>query len=404
MKVLFIVTSFIRDEKDVINPWMIETIEQLKSRGVEVTVYTSAWRGLRDHEVRGIPVRRFHYLPARLEILSHDRTIPDQIKQNKLVLLLVAPYLLFGVLGLRRLLKKERFDVIHVHWPFPLGIFGYFAGKWARAPVINEFYGVELRWVFNRMPIFIPFVRWILNYSDLVVAISSHTRSEIERIAPVKVEVVPYGSAVPAVKPAEAGQPDPGRTRRILFVGRLVERKGVEYLIRAVPELELPFPVELDIVGGGPEEESLRELVRLLGLAGRVNLAGRVSNERLKEFYAGCDCFVLPAIVDSRGDTEGLGVVMIEALSYRKPVVASALGGIVDVIHHDQTGLLVPEKDPRALAAAIRRLLTDEALSRRLGEEGFRFISRYFDWNRIAGRWLELYAEIVGRSKKGQPL
>jgi glycosyltransferase involved in cell wall biosynthesis len=400
MKVLFIVTSFQRDESDVINPWMIETIQQLKLRGVEVTVYTSAWRGLGDHEVGGILVRRFHYCPRALEILSHERTIPDQIKDNKLKTLLVVPYMLFGLLRLRKLLKKEHFDIIHVHWPFPLAIFGYFAARWARAPVVNEFYGVELRWVRNKMPVFMPFIRWILKTSDLVVAISSHTRSEIERIAHVRIEIVPYGSPVPPLTEQRTADKDPSRTRRVLFVGRLVERKGVEFLVRAMKELDLPFPVELNIVGAGPEEENLRSLVQQLGLADRVNLAGRVSNVELKEYYASCDCFVLPAIIDSRGDTEGLGVVLIEALSYRKPVVASALGGIVDIIHHEKTGLAVPEKDPKALAGAISRLLTDQNLSRRLAEDGYKFVQRYFDWNRITDKWLSLYQELIARKNK----
>ena len=400
MKVLFIVTSFHRDENDVINPWMLETIQQLKSRGVEVTVYTSAWRGLGDHEVSGVPVRRFHYCPRSLEILSHERTIPDQLKENRLKILLVAPYMFFGLLRLRKLLKREHFDIIHVHWPFPLAVFGLFARRWARAPVVNEFYGVELRWVLNKMPVFKPFVRWILKSSDLVVAISSHTKSEIERIASVRTEIVPFGSPVQSKPELKADEKDPGRTRRVLFVGRLVERKGVEYLVRAVKELDLPFPVELDIVGSGPEQENLRNLVQQLDLTGRVNLAGRVSKVELKEYYASCDCFVLPAIIDSRGDTEGLGVVLIEALSYHKPVVASALGGIVDILHHEETGLAVPEKDPKALAEAISRLLTDRDLARRLAEEGFKFVQRYFDWNRITDRWLELYQELIDRKSK----
>jgi glycosyltransferase involved in cell wall biosynthesis len=115
----------------------------------------------------------------------------------------------------------------------------------------------------------------------------------------------------------------------------------------------------------------------------------------LNKYYSACDCFVLPAVVDSEGNTEGLGVVLIEALSFRKPVVASALGGIVDVINHEKTGLLVPEKDSPALAAAITRVLTDEELARRLGEEGFRFVREYFNWDRIISRWIELYAELA---------
>jgi glycosyltransferase involved in cell wall biosynthesis len=171
--------------------------------------------------------------------------------------------------------------------------------------------------------------------------------------------------------------------------------QGLEFLIQAVRLIDCPFPVNLDIVGRGPEESRLRALVDELGLADRVKFAGQVSSGELRKFYAACDCFVLPAIVDFKGDTEGLGVVLIEALSYRKPVVASGVGGIVDVVRHEETGLLVPEKDPEALARTITRVLTDNRLATKLAGRGYEHVSRYFDWDRIIERWVALYEEIT---------
>ncbi len=397
MNVLYIVTSYKRSSADVINPWMVETIAQLHRQGVNVDVYTSAWHGQGDHEVEGTMVRRFRYLPRKLEMLSHDSTIPDQIKANKLVLLLVPFYILGGILGLRRVLKAKKYDLIHVHWPFPLAIFGFFASRWAKVPLINQFYGVELMWVMNRMRLFIPFLRWTARISDLVVAISTHTCGLIKEVAPgTRVEIVPYGSPVPPPREIEPLSDDPGRTRRVLFVGRLVERKGVPYLIRAVRELDLPFPVALDIVGGGPEQDKLAVLIDELSMGGQVNMLGRVTDQRLAECYRDCDCFVLPAIIDSRGDTEGLGVVLIEALSYRKPVIASGVGGIVDIVKDGQTGLAVPEKDPQALAGAISSVLTDGELAGRLGQQGYEYIKEYFDWGRLTDQWLDIYGRLCG--------
>ncbi|MBN2288493.1 MAG: glycosyltransferase family 4 protein [Candidatus Glassbacteria bacterium] len=397
MKVLFIVTSFPRSEDDVITPWMLETISRLRARGVETTVYVSSYRGLADHQVHGIPVRRFRYFFRRWERLSHELTVPDQIRRNKLFILLVPFYLFFGIWGLRRILRSERFEVIHVHWPFPHGLFGYFAGRWSSAPVVSQFHGVGLRLVRNQLPFLTPFLRWVVRHSSLVVANSSHTRAEIERLGvPCRLEIVPYGSPVPPQQQGGPAAEDPQRVRLVLFVGRLVERKGVEYLVRALKLVDCPFPVELEVVGTGPEEPALRSLAAGLGLAGRVRFAGRVSSEDLTDYYAACDCFVLPAVIDSRGDTEGLGVVLVEALSYHKPVVASGVGGIVDVIRHEQTGLLVPEKDPEALARAITSVLTDSELASRLAAQGYEHVRRYFDWERITGRWVELYNEITG--------
>lgn len=188
-------------------------------------------------------------------------------------------------------------------------------------------------------------------------------------------------------------------TRRILYVGRLIERKGVTYLLRAFPLVQKHVPVTLTIVGNGPLLEPLKAEAAALGLQGSVTFRVDVPERELMELYAACDVFTLPAIVDSRGDTEGLGVVLIEALSYMRPVVASRVGGIVDVILHEKTGLLVPEKDPHALADALVRVLTDRELAQRLAEAGHRHVQEVFDWTRIIERTEEIYRRILQKDQ-----
>jgi glycosyltransferase involved in cell wall biosynthesis len=106
--------------------------------------------------------------------------------------------------------------------------------------------------------------------------------------------------------------------------------------------------------------------------------------------------FVLPAIVDARGDTEGLGVVLLEAMNSRVPVIASDAGGIVDIVEHETTGLLVPPGDASALAAAIRTLATDHSRARALGEAGHRRLGERFSWDSIVDRWLAIYESVIG--------
>ena len=141
------------------------------------------------------------------------------------------------------------------------------------------------------------------------------------------------------------------------------------------------------------------KLTTELGLDEVVEWAGFVSSERLGELYHTCTCYVHPAIFDDRGDTEGLGVVLIEALRHRKPVVASGVGGIVDIIKDGETGLLVPEKDEDALVTAILRILDDRELATRLANQGFDFAQKVFDWNRIVDATVEVYA---GTAKEPQ--
>ncbi len=181
----------------------------------------------------------------------------------------------------------------------------------------------------------------------------------------------------------------------ILFAGRLVERKGVEYLIRAFNEVINTIPSELAIVGEGPEKEKLARLVTELGLKGKALIKGKVSQEELETLYAQCNVFILPAIIDSKGDTEGLGVVLLEAMSCKKPVIASNLGGITDIVKHRETGLLVDEKDVSGLASAIKEILTQPQLARELGEAGYRHLQKQFSWERIIGAWEAVYASVA---------
>ena len=389
MKVLYIVTLFARSDDDVINPWMVETIQRLREKGLDVDVYAPSYRGLKDHGYRGIAVKRFRYCIKSLERLSHERTVPDRIKENKLWLFIVPFYIIGGMLGLFRVCRQKKYDVIHVHWPFPHALFGWVAARLCRASLVCQFHGVELRWVENSLPAFGSLLDWSLKVSDLVVANSSHTAAAIKkRGVDCWLEVIPYGSPV-EFREHEAESHE-GKT--ILFVGRLVERKGIEYLIRALEFLDKTY--SLTIVGEGPEEEKLRAITSEMGYEYRVTFAGRIGGESLARCYEAADCFVLPAITDSRGDTEGLGVVLIEALSCGLPVVASKSGGIVDIVKDQETGLLVPEKDPRALAAAIEKVLTDKELVTRLVAGGREHVRKNFSWDSIIEKLITLYENL----------
>src|SRR6185436_6730369 len=142
----------------------------------------------------------------------------------------------------------------------------------------------------------------------------------------------------------------------------------------------------------GPERTSLAAQVAEGGLGDRVTLRGRVSEAELKDAYASSDVLVLPSILDARGDTEGLGVVLLAAMSYGVPVIGSNLGGVTDIVQVGQTGLLVPPADPGALAATLTRLAGDAGLAAKLGEAGRTHVATAFGWPAIMAQWEECYA------------
>ena len=390
MNVCHIVSTFPRALDDPEVPWLLQCIRRLKEKGLEVKVFAPAFKGLRDQEISGISVHRFRYFFRRWENLTHDEGAPNKLRKNPLYIFVAIFYILFGVIDIIRYCHRERFDILHVHWPFPHGIFGMIGGQICGARVILNFHGAELLLV-QKHPLIRPCIRFFLHHADSVIANSSFTRERIVEIERQPVEVIPFGAAVEEKRYTKSKDP----VKTILFVGRLIERKGVEYLIRAMPHVLAKVNAKLIIVGEGHQRPVLEKLIVQKRLNRAVKLTGKVSDEVLREWYAGCDVFVLPSIVDARGDTEGLGIVLLEALSYKKPVVASKVGGIPDITIHGETGLLVPQKDSHALAESILRVLMDETFARRLGARGYKYVKERFSWERITYQIIHLYRDVI---------
>ncbi|HEX8672794.1 MAG TPA: glycosyltransferase, partial [Longimicrobium sp.] len=313
MKVLFLVTAYARHPDDVITPWLTETIRRLAERGVEVEVLAPSYRGLASQTVDGVRVHRFRYAPRAWETLTHDQTAPDRIRERPWFLALVPGYVAAGSRAAARLARSGEFDVVHAFWPIPQGVLGLAAKRAAGIPLVSTFFGVELTWMDRQFPFLAPMLRRIVRGSDAVTAISTYTAERLQRVAPgVRTEVIPFGAAVDAAPSLPPPRPA-GSRPELLFMGRLVERKGVHLLLEALSILPPDRRPLLRVVGDGPERARLQELAGRLGLDGDVVFHGFVSNEEKAERLAGCDAFVLPAVIDAKGDTEGLGVVLLEA-------------------------------------------------------------------------------------------
>lgn len=391
MRILHVVTAFPRAPGDVITPWLVELLHRLRAAGHDVEVFTSAYRGSPDQDYAGIPVHRFRYFFRRWEKLTHEEAAPDRMRRSWLYRLMPLCFVAAGMAAIWRLARRRRYDVIHVHWPLPLALFGWAAQRAHRAPVVTTFYGVEVRWVKTRLKPLRRFLSWAARRSAKVVAISTYTANEVRELADVLIEVIPYAAALPSPPSSPPTRRD-GAT--VLFVGRLVERKGVRHLIEAM-QLLSGSRARLVVVGEGPERPELEALAQRLQVTDRVVFRGKVSDAALREAYAGADAFVLPAVLDARGDTEGLGVVLLEAMQHSVPVIASRTGGIVDIVEDEASGLLVPPGDAPALAAALDRVLGDPALARRLGERGRERLAERFSWEAIVARYEAVYRAAV---------
>ncbi|RKZ31823.1 hypothetical protein DRQ36_00740 [bacterium] len=398
---LHIVTAFPRSEQEVtITPWLVETLRRLKDRRIGVTVLAPSYKGLGDQTLWGIPVKRFRYFPKRWEDLTHDVATPVKLQQKPHYVIQSGMLVLRSISAAKKLALEIRPDIIHVHWPFPFAIPGAAAAKISRAKLVLKFYSAELVFLKKRAGFLSNLIRKPINKADLILANSSYTAALFNQFYPGReIEVLPEGYFVPESIDENEGlsKSDPPE---ILFVGRFVERKGIDVLIRAFELVRKRIESRLVIVGGGPMENELRRLVSELGLDGSVEFAIRLPEDELDSRYRKASVFVLPAIYDRYGDTEGLGMVLIEALARRTPVVASRAGGIVDIVRDNQTGLLAEPGNPDELAVKIIEILSDSDKARNLAETGFEYVRKQFDWDNVIEKLVLKYKRILENSTR----
>lgn len=406
-KVLLTATTFPRWAGDARPLFILDLARGLVRAGWEVHLLAPHCRGAARAEVMdGVRVSRFRYAPAALERLAYGAGILPNVKRNPFLLLLVLPFLVAQLLATLRLLRRERIALLNAHWIFPQGLTGLAAA--ALAPgvrLVTTVHGGDI-FALARVRPMVPLLRLVLARSARVTVNSSATGEAVRAVCPgAAIEPIPMGVDAGLFSPARADAAlrrrlAPGGGPLLLFCGRLALKKGVRYLIEAMPAVRERHPAAvLAIVGDGEEGERLRQQVRDAGLEEAVRFVGAVPNAELPPFYASADLFVCPSIVDERGDTEGLGVVLLEAAASALPVVASRVGGIPDVVRDGENGFLVAEKSPGEIAAAVLRLLADAGARRRLGERSRALVEGEFTWARVAGRFAALFRAVSGGTR-----
>lgn len=266
---------------------------------------------------------------------------------------------------MRRLTRGA--DIAHLHFPYPIGELAYMMAGRARKLILT--YHSDIVRQKSLLRVYRPFLLRVLERADVITVSNPQYIASSPYLRPhvAKCVVIPHGqdTARFAAPSAEANAEAESLRARygpriVLFVGLLRYYKGVSYLVDAMHRVD----ARLLIVGAGPEGEALRAQAAAPELRDRVAFLGRVSDQALAGLYRACDVFVLPSIERS----ESWGAVQIEAMAAGKPVVCTELGtGTSYVNQHAVTGLVVPPRDAKALAAAINRLLADEGLRARLG-------------------------------------
>jgi glycosyltransferase involved in cell wall biosynthesis len=298
-----------------------------------------------------------------------------------------------GMLALSQRLHDEQVDLLHTHTLAAANALGRLAARWARLPVVSHLH------IENH---FRPATHWLLRGADNLsarlaaahIAVSQDTKRAYERQGyPPRIEVVYNGVALGGARlgngrlRAQLGIPEGAPL--IGEIGRLCDVKGQRELIAALAQVPDARAVLIggDLEQGGAFQTSLEHEAERLGVRDRVVFTGR--REDAADLLAELDVLALPSW------TEGLPLVVLEAMAQRRPVVATPVGGTPEVVVDGETGLLVPPRDPDALAAALRRLLADADLRRRMGEAGFDRVREHFSADAMTRRVLAIYDEVL---------
>ncbi len=390
-RVLVLASTFPRWPDDTEPPFVYNLSRQLAQR-FEVVVLAPHAPGAKDVETMdGIEVHRFRYSwPAKTEQLAYGGMLPN-LKRNPLLWAQVPFFVASELLNTVRLVRSHEIDVIHAHWLVPQGLVAALAAMFLRKPAVVTAHGADVYGLRGKWTSAIK--RWTLGRMTRVTAVSYNLAAAIQELdSDTPVEVISMGvdvtqfrrqrNALKVTQTLSASGP------LILFVGRLAEKKGVQYLVDAMPAILASVPeATLVVVGDGPLRSDLERRARSLGITGSVHFVGARQPKDLPQYYSAADVLVAPSIVAEGGDTEAFGLVIAESMACGCPVVASDVGGIGDLIRHEKTGLLVPQRNPGELADAVGRLLSDDVLRQRLRRQASAHVKRNFAQTVIAARY-----------------
>lgn len=344
---------------------------------------------LAREQLDGVDIHRYRYAPVALETLVNHGGILTNLKRSLWKWLLVPSFLAGQYLALRKAKREFKPQVIHAHWLLPQGLIAALDRQ--DIPLVATSHGADLFGLRNKW--FARLRRWVVPRVSVVTLVSEVMRQRLLAEQPQA------NAAVMSMGVDVRERFVPGAAERssaeLLFVGRLVEKKGLHHLLHALPQVIAECPESrLTIAGFGPERERLERIVAELDLKAHVDFLGAMSQASLPALYQRATIFVAPFVEAVDGDQEGLGLVVAEAMACACPVIVGnvpATQGLVDGCN----GIRVPAADHAQLAQAIVMLLQDEAARARMGRHARVHVEQHYSWDAVAERYSRLLADVA---------
>jgi glycosyltransferase involved in cell wall biosynthesis len=392
-RLLVLASTYPRWKNDHEPSFVHELARRLVDRFEVVVVCPHAPGAMRHEWLDGVRVERYRYAPARFETLVNDGGIVTNLRRTPWKWLLVPGFMFMQWAVARREVRAR--TTVHAHWILIPGL----VARLLSAPFVVTSHGADLFALRGSVPMTLK--RFVVRRCRALTVVSAAMQADADALlGNRRSQVSPMG-----VDLRESFVPDPTVEReagRILFVGRLVEKKGVEVLLHALPSIIEAVPhARLTIVGFGPLEGDLRKECSDRGLDEVVTFAGAKPQDALARYYQSAAAFVAPFRPAASGDQEGLGLVLVEALGCGCPVVTSDVPAVRDVVSAISGATQVPPGDVEALARAVIAVLLGDAQDKAAASRAL--LMEKFDWDAVARRYAELLSNADAKASGEKP-
>jgi glycosyltransferase involved in cell wall biosynthesis len=396
MKILVLTSTYSRWNNDT-EPKFVDYLCQSLAKENTIHVIAPHTRGTATQEVLdGIEVFRFRYFFEPWQTLAYDGGILPNLKEQPLRFLLVPFFLVSQWLLAVRLLRKNHYDIIHAHWIIPQGLVAILVKLFTKSKpaVVLTSHGGDLFALKGALTSQLK--KWITHRAQALTVVSEAMKrkavelglKEDSQISYIPMGVDAQGTFLP---------PPEGADREgLLFVGRLVDKKGIEYLLKALPLVLAKYPDErLTVIGDGPLKHALAELCSTLNITDHVVFKGALVNSEIPIFLQKASITIFPSVVTDSGDQEGSPVAIMEALACGCATIVADYPGAGDIITHRETGLIVQGKSPEKIAEAVLALIESPELRQSLGGSGRNWVLAHYDWSVVSGKFLSLFHRLT---------
>ena len=396
--IVMVTSSYPRFPGDSVGTFMEPIAHSIAARGHAVHV-VAPWHPLlrREASEGGVRFHFYRYAPVRaLNVFGYAGAMRADVRLRASAFVAAPLALAQGWRMARHVARTCEATIMHAHWVVPGGVTGWLAAP--QLPLVVSLHGSDVFVAENLAPAGLA-ARQVFSRAGAVTACSPDLARRAIRLGadPARTEVVPYG--------VDAERFTPGRADRstlraalgaadgdlLLFAaGRLVRKKGFEYLIDAATKIPERVRAVLAIGGAGDLEEELHSRAAASRHT-RIRFLGNLTQDQVAAYLAAADIAIVPSVRDDAGNVDGLPNVVLEALAAGAPLITTAAGGIGDVVTHGETAIVVPERDASAICSAIVSLSDAAGRRRQLGASGRALVQRDFGWARTAERMEQAY-------------